>query len=90
MKLGTITPDGGDIYSYEEDDSVTMPKERLAELLARLGIDIMKMVKTEKDMQELQLEQQLKQQHHKQQRRQCPCGRRQSQRLHRTDRKSVV
>lgn len=56
VKLGTITPDGADIYSYEEDDSVTMPKERLAELLARLGIDIMKMVKTEKDMQELQLE----------------------------------
>ena len=56
VKLGTITPDGGDIYSYAEDDSVTMPKERLAELLARLGIDIMKMVKTEKDMQELQLE----------------------------------
>ena len=33
-----------------------MPKERLAVLLARLGIDIMKMVKTEKDMQELNLE----------------------------------
>ena len=56
VKLGTITPDGADIYSYDEDNSVTMPRERLAQLLARLGIDIMSMVKTEKDMQEMELE----------------------------------
>jgi ubiquitin carboxyl-terminal hydrolase 5/13 len=56
VKLGTITPEGADIFSYPEDCSVAMPKERLAELLAHWGVDIMTSVKTEKDMQELELE----------------------------------
>eukprot|EP01045_Picozoa_sp_COSAG04_P006486 COSAG04_NODE_319_length_16893_cov_23.060141_15_plen_667_part_00 len=56
VKLGTISPEGADIYSYDEDTSVTMPEERLAQLLARLGIDMMSMVKTEKSMHEIDLE----------------------------------
>jgi ubiquitin carboxyl-terminal hydrolase 5/13 len=84
VKLGTITPQGADLYSYaaDENDSVSVPPERLAVLLQRWGIDIMQvpidmhtirikyvllhgitisanvvqMVKTEKDMQEMELE----------------------------------
>jgi len=54
VKLGTITPEGADVYSYEEDDMVLVPK--LAEYLAHHGIDVMKMEKTEKSMQELELD----------------------------------
>ena len=58
VKLGTITADGADVYSYaeDEDDSVHVPPDRLAELLAHWGIDMTKLEKTEKAMQELELE----------------------------------
>jgi len=52
VKLGTITPTGADIYSYAEDRMVKDPN--LAEHLARWGIDIMKMEKTGKTLDELQ------------------------------------
>ncbi|KAG7277911.1 hypothetical protein CRUP_004690 [Coryphaenoides rupestris] len=43
VKLGTITPDGADVYSYDEDDMVLNPK--LPEHLSHFGIDMMTMEK---------------------------------------------
>uniref|UniRef100_A0A3B3DKM5 Ubiquitin carboxyl-terminal hydrolase n=1 Tax=Oryzias melastigma TaxID=30732 RepID=A0A3B3DKM5_ORYME len=53
VKLGTITPDGADVYSYDEDDMVLDSK--LAEHLAHFGIDMMTMEKTERTMTELEI-----------------------------------
>lgn len=38
MKLGTITAEGGDVYSYDEDDMVEDPK--LKEHLLHFGINV--------------------------------------------------
>ncbi|CAI9574449.1 unnamed protein product [Staurois parvus] len=54
VKLGTITPDGADVYSYDEDDMVINPN--LAEHLSHFGIDMMKMQKTDKTMTELEID----------------------------------
>ena len=54
VKLGTITPEGGDVFSYAEDEMVTDPK--LAEHLAHWGIDIQKQKKTDKSLAEMELE----------------------------------
>ena len=54
VKLGTISADGGDVYSYAEDDMVLDPK--LDEHLRRWGIDLAGMKKTEKTMAELEIE----------------------------------
>jgi len=54
VKLGTITPEGGDVYSYDEDDMVVDPL--LSKHLAHFGIDIMKMEKTEQTMAEMELD----------------------------------
>jgi len=56
VKLGTITPNGADVYSYdpEEDDMVEDPK--LAQHLAHWGINMMQMEKSEKTMAELQID----------------------------------
>ena len=43
VKLGTITPGGADVYSYDEDNMVIDPK--LAEHLAHFGINMMIMNK---------------------------------------------
>ena len=50
VKLGTITPKGGDVFSYaaDEDDMVLDPK--LGEHLERWGINMMSQTKTEKTM----------------------------------------
>jgi len=58
VKLGTITADGADVYSYaeDEDESVYVPPDRLTELLARWGVDTTRLEKTEQAMQELELE----------------------------------
>ncbi|KAI1885774.1 hypothetical protein AGOR_G00207260 [Albula goreensis] len=53
VKLGTITPDGADVYSYDEDDMVLDSK--LPEHLAHFGIDMMTMEKTERTMTELEI-----------------------------------
>uniref|UniRef100_A0A665VK07 Ubiquitin carboxyl-terminal hydrolase n=1 Tax=Echeneis naucrates TaxID=173247 RepID=A0A665VK07_ECHNA len=45
VKLGTITPDGADVYSYDEDDMVLDSK--LPEHLAHFGINMMTMEKLE-------------------------------------------
>lgn len=54
VKLGTITPDGGDCYDYAINDSCKNPN--LAEHLAHFGIDIMKQTKTEKTTTELNID----------------------------------
>uniref|UniRef100_A0A8D0AH12 Ubiquitin carboxyl-terminal hydrolase n=1 Tax=Sander lucioperca TaxID=283035 RepID=A0A8D0AH12_SANLU len=53
VKLGTITPDGADVYSYDEDDMVLDSK--LPEHLAHFGINMMTMEKTERTMTELEI-----------------------------------
>uniref|UniRef100_A0A3P8SVG7 Ubiquitin carboxyl-terminal hydrolase n=1 Tax=Amphiprion percula TaxID=161767 RepID=A0A3P8SVG7_AMPPE len=53
VKLGTITPDGADVYSYDEDDMVLDSK--LPEHLTHFGIDMMTMEKTERTMTELEI-----------------------------------
>jgi len=56
VKLGTITPKGADVYSYapDEDDMVLDPL--LAEHLRHWGINVLEMEKTEKTMEELQID----------------------------------
>ncbi|KAA0157782.1 hypothetical protein FNF28_06491 [Cafeteria roenbergensis] len=56
VKLGTITAEGADVFSYHpsEDDLVVDP--HLGEHLQRFGIDVMKLRKTDKSMAQLQLE----------------------------------
>ena len=56
VKLGTITPKGADVYSYapDEDDMVVDPL--LAEHLRHWGINALEMEKTEKTMEELQID----------------------------------
>ena len=54
VKLGTITPEGADVFSYPEDDMVLDPK--LSEHLAHWGINVTKMTKTEKTMIELEID----------------------------------
>ncbi|XP_041479987.1 ubiquitin carboxyl-terminal hydrolase 5-like [Lytechinus variegatus] len=54
VKLGTITPNGADVYSYDEDDMVDDPN--LASHLAHFGINMMSMEKTDKTMTELEID----------------------------------
>lgn len=54
VKLGTITVDSADVYSYPEGDMVIDPK--LDQHLAHFGIDIQSMTKTEKSMLELEID----------------------------------
>ncbi|XP_013417871.1 ubiquitin carboxyl-terminal hydrolase 5 [Lingula anatina] len=54
VKLGTITPDGADVYSYDEDDMVENPC--LAKHLAHWGINVAAMEKTDKTMLELEID----------------------------------
>ncbi|KAI8379979.1 hypothetical protein EDC96DRAFT_492531 [Choanephora cucurbitarum] len=59
VKLGTITAEGtADIYCYSCDDARI--DENLATHLANWGINVAQQVKTEKNMTELQLEQNMK------------------------------
>ncbi|XP_070560700.1 LOW QUALITY PROTEIN: ubiquitin carboxyl-terminal hydrolase 5-like [Ptychodera flava] len=54
VKLGTITPNGADVYSYDEDDMVEDPY--LAQHLQHFGINMMAMEKTDKTMTELEID----------------------------------
>jgi ubiquitin carboxyl-terminal hydrolase 5/13 len=58
VKLGTITPAGGDVYSYAEDDMVEDPK--LAQHLQHFGINVASMTKTDATMTELEIEANMK------------------------------
>jgi ubiquitin carboxyl-terminal hydrolase 5/13 len=53
-KLGTITGQGADVYSYDEDEMVE--DSNLAVHLAHFGINMNKMEKTEKTMAELEID----------------------------------
>lgn len=54
LKLGTATPEGGDVFSYSEGNMVIDTK--LKEHLQHFGLDLSKMVKTAKTMDEKSLE----------------------------------
>lgn len=54
VKLGTITPNGADVYSYEEQNMVEDPY--LAQHLAHFGINISQMEKSDKSMVELEID----------------------------------
>ncbi|MEW5315258.1 MAG: hypothetical protein WDW38_006701 [Sanguina aurantia] len=56
VKLGTITPSGGDVFSYAEDENDMVTDPDLAQHLSHWGINMMQMEKTEKTMAELQLD----------------------------------
>ena len=56
VKLGTITPEGADVYSYAPDEDRMVTDAKLASHLARWGINIMALEKTAKTMAELELE----------------------------------
>ncbi|XP_062505674.1 ubiquitin carboxyl-terminal hydrolase 5-like [Corticium candelabrum] len=58
VKLGTITADGADVYSYDEDAMVEDPL--LAQHLAHFGINRMLLTKTDKTMEELEVDANLK------------------------------
>jgi len=53
VKLGTITPDGADVFSYADDESDMVIDPKLSEHLAHWGINMMAMKKTAKTMAEL-------------------------------------
>ncbi|KAL3318911.1 Ubiquitin carboxyl-terminal hydrolase 13 [Cichlidogyrus casuarinus] len=53
VKLGTITTDSAEVYSYAEDSMVTDPK--LIQHLAHFGIEASKMQKTDKTLLELEI-----------------------------------
>jgi len=54
VKLGTITPSGADVYSYDEDEMVEDPL--LAQHLAHFGINLAQMENTDKSMLELEID----------------------------------
>ncbi|XP_059141257.1 ubiquitin carboxyl-terminal hydrolase 5-like isoform X2 [Physella acuta] len=54
VKLGTITANSGDVYSYPEDDLVEDPY--LSKHLAHFGINISALEKTDKTMTELEID----------------------------------
>ncbi len=56
VKLGTITPKGGDVYSYAPDENDLVENPNLAKHLAHVGINMMTMEKTEKTMAELNID----------------------------------
>ncbi|KAJ0401930.1 hypothetical protein ATCC90586_008261 [Pythium insidiosum] len=55
VKLGTITAEGGDVYSYAPDEDDMVTNKHLAKHLAHFGINIANLKKTEKSMDELQV-----------------------------------
>jgi len=54
VKLGTITPSGADVHSYDEDTMVEDPN--LAKHLTHFGINMMNMEKTEQTMAEMEID----------------------------------
>ena len=56
VKLGTITPTGGDVYSYAPDENELVEDPNLAKHLEHLGINMMASEKTGKTMAELNID----------------------------------
>ncbi|VDK20723.1 unnamed protein product [Taenia asiatica] len=54
VKLGTITPNSAEVFSYAEDDMVTDPL--LAQHLAHFGIDMQRQRKTDRTVMEMEVE----------------------------------
>jgi ubiquitin carboxyl-terminal hydrolase 5/13 len=54
VKLGTITKDGADVYSYAADEDRAVIDPYLATHLAQIGINIMALEKTEKTAAEIE------------------------------------
>ncbi|TDH68876.1 hypothetical protein CCR75_005557 [Bremia lactucae] len=55
VKLGTITAQGGDVYSYASDEDDMVQNPSLAKHLAHFGIHVNNLKKTDKSMNELQV-----------------------------------
>ncbi|GAB9463897.1 Ubiquitin carboxyl-terminal hydrolase [Globisporangium polare] len=55
VKLGTITAEGGDVYSYAADEDDMVTNKHLKTHLQHFGININNMKKTDKSMNELQV-----------------------------------
>jgi len=56
VKLGTITSQGADVYSYAPDEDTEVTDPKLAEHLAHWGINMMAMQKTELSVTELNIQ----------------------------------
>mmetsp|Transcript_19417 Transcript_19417/g.45550 ORF Transcript_19417/g.45550 Transcript_19417/m.45550 type:complete len:847 (-) Transcript_19417:118-2658(-) len=56
VKLGTITPQGADVYSYAPDEDNMVKDPLLAQHLEHWGIDVMKMEKTDKTLAEMEVD----------------------------------
>ena len=56
VKLGTITPNGADVWSYADDEDMLVIDPYLGNHLAHWGIDIMKLDKTEKTLGEMEVD----------------------------------
>lgn len=56
VKLGTITPNGADVWSYADDEDTLVLDSKLSEHLRHWGIDIMSLEKTEKSLIEMEAE----------------------------------
>lgn len=56
VKLGTITPQGADVYSYAPDEDDMVKDSLLATHLEHWGIDVMKMEKTDKTLAEMEVD----------------------------------
>lgn len=55
VKLGTITAEGGDVYSYARDEDDMVKNPLLAKHLEHFGINVNNLKKTDKSMNELQV-----------------------------------
>lgn len=55
VKLGTITAEGGDVYSYAPDEDDMVSNKLLTQHLAHFGINVANLKKTDKSMNELQV-----------------------------------
>ncbi|GFE53644.1 ubiquitin carboxyl-terminal protein [Babesia ovis] len=56
VKIGTISANTGDVYSYASDEDCLVVDPLLAEHLAHFGIDVKTITKTEKTMAQLEIE----------------------------------
>jgi ubiquitin carboxyl-terminal hydrolase 5/13 len=63
VKLGTITANSADVWSYAPDEDCLVKDPLLPQHLAHWGIDIMKLEKTDKSLTEMEVELNMKVQH---------------------------
>jgi ubiquitin carboxyl-terminal hydrolase 5/13 len=63
VKLGTITANSADVWSYAPDEDCLVKDPLLPQHLAHWGIDIMKLEKTDKSLTEMEVELNMKVRH---------------------------